>query len=340
MNLLPGTFEITHKDPSSKARKGRLWTLHGPVDTPVFMPVGTQAAVKAVSPAELEGLSTQIILGNAYHLLTRPGIDIIEQLGGLHRFMAWKKAILTDSGGYQVFSLAKLRKISEEGVDFQSHFDGTHFFLGPVEAIAAQNKLGSDIAMVLDYCSPYPSKREDMENAVKITLKWANISLGQSRLKGQLLFGIVQGGEFLDLRQVCAEQLVKMDFDGYAIGGVSVGEPEEILLQVTKCTANYLPENKPRYLMGVGRMHQIIEAVAEGIDMFDCVIPTRFARNGTAFTKDGRLSVRDACCKKDPAPIEEGCPCYACMNFSRAYIRHLLNAVSYTHLTLPTIYSV
>jgi len=320
-----GDFEILHKDASTGARLGRLTTAHGVVDTPVFMPVGTQATVKAMTPAELLELDTQIVLGNTYHLHIRPGDETVEKCGGLHKFMAWPRAILTDSGGYQVFSLAKLNRIGDNGVEFQSHFDGARLFLGPVEVMAIQRRLGSDIAMVLDECTPYPCDRNYACKAVDRTLAWAALCARQPRADGQLVFGIVQGSVFEDLRDRCARELVGMGFDGYAIGGVSVGEPDELIIKGIDDSIGRLPADKPRYLMGVGTMHHMIEAVARGVDMFDCVIPTRLARHGTAFTRQGRYPVKAAVYREDTRPVEEGCGCYACRNFSRAYIRHLMN---------------
>ena len=321
----PGTFELLARDPSSGARCGRLWTAHGAVDTPAFMPVGTQATVKAMAPWELEALGAGIILANTYHLNMRPGLEVIRACGGLHRFMGWDGPILTDSGGYQVFSLARLRKIRADGVEFNSHIDGSRVFLGPVEAMEIQRVLGSDIAMVLDECPPWPCSRDYACKAVGKSITWAALCAEQSRAKGQLVFGIVQGGAYADLREQCARDLVAIGFDGYAIGGVSVGEPEAVLRQGVRDSAAGLPDDRPRYLMGVGRMNQIVDAVADGVDMFDCVMPTRFARNGTAFTREGRYPVKAGACKEDTRPIEPGCECRVCRTFSRAYVRHLLN---------------
>lgn len=321
----PGQFEVLHADPSTGARVGRLMTAHGPVDTPVFMPVGTQATVKAMTPAEMLDLDTQILLGNTYHLNIRPGADTIAKCGGLHKFMGWPRAILTDSGGYQVFSLAKLNKITDEGVEFQSHFDGLRHFLGPVEVMGIQRKLGSDIAMVFDECTPYPCDRNYACKAVERTLAWAALCARQPRADGQLVFGIVQGSVYDDLRDRCAGELVSMGFDGFAIGGVSVGEPDELIVKGIDDSIKRLPAGKPRYLMGVGSMKHMIEAVARGVDMFDCVMPTRLARHGTAFTRQGRYPVKAALYSEDQRPVEEGCACYACRHFSRAYIRHLMN---------------
>jgi queuine tRNA-ribosyltransferase len=337
----PGDFKILRTDPKSRARRATLSTAHGIVDLPVFMPVGTVGAVKTMSPAELDGLGVQILLGNAYHLNIRPGVDIVESAGGLHKFMGWDRPILTDSGGYQVFSLARTRKMTDNGVEFHSHVDGATIFMGPVEAMAIQRRLGSDIAMTFDECGPYPSSRDYTCQVVEKTISWAAFCAKQQRAEGQLVFGIVQGGEFADLRDRCARELVAMGFDGYAIGGVSVGEPEEILLQGMRNSLPALPYERPRYLMGVGQMGQMIEAIAEGIDMFDCVAPTRFARNGAAFLRWGRrYAVRNGEYKVDLRPIEEGCGCYACRNFTRAYIRHMLNVNEVLGIRMVTLHNL
>jgi len=336
----PGTYTITAADRGSMARCGVLHTAHGAVHTPVFMPVGTQASVKAMSPRELSEAGVEILLGNTYHLDVRPGIDVVEKTGGLHRFMGWDGPILTDSGGFQVFSLAARRKIGPDGVEFSSHVDGRRHFLGPREAMSIQRRLGSDIAMVFDECPPYPCDREYACQSVEKTISWAASCAGQERAPGQLVFAIVQGGAYADLRRRCAAALVEMGFDGYAIGGVSVGEPEDVLLGGIRDSLPPLPAERPRYLMGVGRMTQILEAVAEGIDMFDCVMPTRYARNGTAFTRSGRYPVKAAACRFDARPVEEGCACYTCANFSRAYVRHLLNVGEILGVRLLTIHNL
>jgi queuine tRNA-ribosyltransferase len=304
------------------------------------MPVGTQGTVKAMTPRELTEAGTQMVLGNTYHLNLRPGADIVEACGGLHRFMGWNGPILTDSGGYQVFSLARLRRVRDDGVEFQSHVDGERVFLGPVEAMAIQRRLGSDIAMVFDECPPYPCDRNYACQAVDKTLAWAALCSRQPRAPGQLVFGIVQGGAYADLREQCARRLVETGFDGYAIGGVSVGEPEAVLLDGVRHSLGPLPADRPRYLMGVGRMRQMARAVAQGVDMFDCVMPTRYARNGTAFTARGRLPVKAGEFKRDTRPVEEGCECYACRNFSRAYIRHLLNVNEILGVRLLTVHNL
>lgn len=333
-------FRIMATAPECAARLGCLQTAHGPVSTPCFMPVGTRAAVKAVSPAELREVGAAVVLANTYHCLTRPGIEIIESAGGLHRFMGWPGAILTDSGGYQVFSLAGLRKIDAGGVTFQSHIDGARIHLGPREAMDAQRGLGSDIAMAFDECPPWPCSAEYACEAVNRTLLWAADCIDRPRAAGQQVFGIVQGGQYPELRERCARELTAMGFDGYAIGGVSVGEPVELLMAQVRDCAPLLPEDRPRYLMGVGDRRQILEAVTRGIDMFDCVMPTRLARNGTAFTRFGRYPVKAGEYKADPRPIEEGCGCYACRHFSRAYVRHLLNVGEILGVRLVTVHNL
>lgn len=336
MNKKIGTFELLGKDSSCKARLGRLHTAHGTVETPVFMPVGTQATVKSMSPLEMHELGCEVLLGNTYHLNDRPGPDLIERMGGLHTFMGWDRAILTDSGGYQVFSLGNLNKITDEGVSFQSHTDGKKHFIGPRESMEIQRKLGSDIAMVFDECPPYPCEKDYACKAVNRTLNWAAICRETPRANGQLVFGIAQGGVFADLREECSKALVEMDFDGYAIGGVSVGEPNELIIRGVEDTVDYLPADKPRYLMGVGEMAQMVESIARGVDMFDCVMPTRQARNGTVSTRRGRYPVKAALYKEDTRPLEVGCTCYVCRNFTRAYVRHLLNVGEILGLRLIT----
>jgi len=336
----PGTFDIQTTDPHSSARTGVLWTAHGPVETPAFMPVGTQATVKCMEPRDLVAAGAQMILSNTYHLLVRPGMEIIEACGGLHRFMGWDGPILTDSGGFQVFSLASLRKIRDNGVEFQSHVDGRALFIGPVEAMAAQKTLGSDIAMCFDECPPYPCSAQSACQAVDKTLLWAGLCANQARAPGQLVFGIVQGGEFRELRERCARELTAIGFDGYAVGGVSVGEPEPVLLQEVEDGVRLLPADRPRYVMGLGDMWQLAEAVARGVDLFDCVIPTRHARNGSAFTAHGFYPVKAGAYKGDTRPVEEGCGCYCCRTFSRAYIRHLLNVNEILGIRLLTLHNV
>jgi len=340
-------FELLKTDTATKARLGKLTTAHGVVDTPVYMPVGTQASVKAMDPRELIECGTQIILGNTYHLNIRPGLEIITAAGGLHQFMNWQLPILTDSGGFQVFSLAKIRKIKPHGVEFRSHLDGSMLFIGPKESMAIQRVLGSDIAMVFDECPPHDAPAKEQRHAVERTIRWARECREQPRAAGQKVFGIVQGGNNPALREECAKAIVPMDFDGYAIGGVSVGEPEPEMLQAIEFTVPHLPEHKARYAMGLGTPAQMLELVARGVDMFDCVLPTRVARNGTAYTKRGAIGIKGGQFKADFSPIEEGCDCYACKNFTRAYLRHLLNvneilglrmlSVHNTHMYLKTM---
>ena len=335
-------FELITQDLKSSARAGRLRTAHGVIETPVFMPVGTQGTVKCMAPHELHELGAQIILGNTYHLVIRPGTELVAKAGGLHKFMGWDGPILTDSGGYQVFSLAKLRKISKEGVEFQSHVDGATLFLGPREAMAAQAALGSDIAMAFDECPHWPCDREYACSSLELTLKWAArckeaVSSQPSAASGrQLLFGIVQGSVFADLRERSARELVAMDFDGYAIGGVSVGEPPAEMTRQVEMTVPFLPADRPRYLMGVGTPPQILEMIARGVDMFDCVLPTRVARNGTIFTARGTYAIKNARNREDFGPLEESCECYACRHFTRAYVRHLFWANEILGLRLTT----
>ena len=353
-------FELLGKDASSKARRGRLTTAHGVIETPAFMPVGTQGSVKAVSPQELHELEAQIILGNTYHLFVRPGLEVIRHFGGLHRFMSWDGPILTDSGGYQIFSLAKLRKITEEGVAFQNHLDGTPTFISPEIAMEIQAALGSDIAMVLDECPPWPCEYDYAARSLERTLRWAERCKAISDTgfrrperkpttselsairnpQSQIVFGIVQGGTFEDLRRSSAQALAAMDFDGYAIGGVSVGEPEAEMMQAVEWSEPHLPENKPRYAMGLGTPPQLIELIARGMDMFDCVLPTRLARNGTAFTAGGTLNLKNAEFAMQKEPIEEGCVCPACRDFTRGYIRHLVKAEEILGLRLITIHNL
>jgi queuine tRNA-ribosyltransferase len=332
-------FELFKTDPHSRARLGRLTTTRGVIDTPAFMPVGTQGSVKALDPRELLEMGTQIILGNTYHLHIRPGLDIITAAGDLHKFINWPKPILTDSGGFQVFSLAKIRKIKPHGVEFRSHLDGSLLFLGPQEAMNIQRVLGSDIAMVFDECPPHNSPPREMRAAVERTVRWAAECREQPRAPGQQIFGIVQGGSDAALREECAKELVAMDFDGHAVGGVSVGEPEPEMMKAVEITEAFLPANKARYAMGLGTPAQMVELVARGVDMFDCVLPTRVARNGTAFTTKGTISIKAGFNKSDFRPIEEGCECYACKNFTRAYLRHLLNVGEILGLRMVSVHN-
>ena len=333
-------FEVIVEDSRTQARLGRLTTPHGVVETPVFMDVGTLGAVKALEPRDLLELGTQVVLGNTYHLLLRPGPEIIAAAGGLHRFMGWNGPLLTDSGGFQVFSLAKMRRITEDGCLFNSHIDGHEFFLGPKESMAVQRVIGSDIAMVFDECLPYPCERERAEKSVEQTLRWARRSKDEPHAEGQQVFGIVQGGVYDDLRRHCAEELVGIGFDGYAIGGVSVGEPEECMYKAVEASVPFLPRDRPRYVMGLGVMHQMAECVARGVDMFDCVIPTRIARHGTAITRSGNVAIKAAKWAFDQGPVEEGCDCYCCRNFTRSYVRHLVNCGEILGLRLLTIHNV
>ncbi len=329
-------FTVSQVDTSSKARLGQISTSHGDIDTPIFMPVGTRGSVKTLTNRQLEDIDAQIILGNTYHLMLRPGAEILEKAGGLHRFMGWTRPILTDSGGFQVFSLSALNKITPEGVFFQSHIDGSRHFLGPEESMSIQKAIGSDIVMAFDQCPPYPCEKKDVEAAVERTTTWAakcrNYTLGSH----QALFGIVQGGVHSDLRQQSAQALGAMNFEGYAIGGLSVGEPAEMMYSSIEATEPYLPKDKPRYLMGVGTPRNIVEAVMRGIDMFDCVMPTRNARNGTAFTWQGKISIKAGRYATDFSPLDPELDSYA-SQFSRAYVRHLLNVDEITGLTLVSL---
>jgi len=319
-------YNLLHKDANSKARYGTLKTNYGTYETPMFMPVGTQATVKTLSPEELKEINSGVILSNTYHLWLRPGENIVDKAGGLHKFMNWDGPILTDSGGFQVFSLAKKKDISEEGVYFNSHIDGKRIFLTPEKSIEIQNKLDSDIAMSFDECPPYPSTYDYMKKSVERTLRWAKRGKDAHKNKRQSLFGIVQGGEFEDLREYSAKETVKMDFDGYSIGGTSVGEGKETMYKMIEYGIKYLPEDKPRYLMGVGEPTDIFEGVMRGIDMFDCVLPTRLARHAHAFTLDGKINLKNAKYKEDFTPVDNECDCYCCKNYTKAYVRHLIVA--------------
>ena len=332
-------FELLKTDTTTKARLGKLTTAHGVVDTPVYMPVGTQASVKAMDPRELLECGTQIILGNTYHLNIRPGLEVITAAGGLHKFMNWHLPILTDSGGFQVFSLAKIRKVKEHGVEFRSHLDGSLLFIGPKESMEIQRVLGSDIAMVFDECPPHDAPAKEQRLAVERTIRWARECREQPRADGQKVFGIVQGGNNPALREECAKAIVPMDFDGYAIGGVSVGEPEPEMLQAIEFTVPHLPEHKARYAMGLGTPAQMLELIARGVDMFDCVLPTRVARNGTAYTRRGALGIKGGSYKMDFRPLEEGCDCFACKHFTRAYLRHLLKANEILGLRMLSVHN-
>ncbi|HHW03451.1 MAG TPA: tRNA guanosine(34) transglycosylase Tgt [Thermoanaerobacterales bacterium] len=333
-------FEVIKKARDSMARRGLLTTPHGIIETPVFMPVGTQATVKTMTPEELEQIGAKIILSNTYHLYLRPGHKVVEEAGGLHKFMNWSRTILTDSGGYQVFSLGELREIREEGVTFRSHIDGSLHFIGPETSIEIQNSLGADIIMSFDECIPYPATYDYVKSSVKRTTRWAERCKKAHANPTQTLFGIVQGGLYRDLREESAKDLVSLDFEGYSIGGLSVGEPKENMYEVLDYTVPLLPEEKPRYLMGVGSPDAIFEGVLRGIDMFDCVLPTRIARNGTVFTRKGKLVVRNAAYARDFSPLDTDCDCYVCKNYTRAYIRHLINAREVLGIRLTTIHNL
>ncbi|HEY5752079.1 MAG TPA: tRNA guanosine(34) transglycosylase Tgt [Chthoniobacterales bacterium] len=336
-------FELISTDASSMARRGRLTTAHGVIETPIFMPVGTQATVKAVTPEELVDLRAQIILGNTYHLFIRPGVEVMKHFGGLHTFMGWNGPILTDSGGFQVFSLARLRKITEEGVAFQSHLDGAPCFIGPETSMEIQAALGSDIAMVFDECPPYPCEYEYAAKSLERTLRWAKRCRDWSAEHApahQNVFGIVQGSDYEKLRVHSAQALADLNFPGYAVGGVSVGEPEPAMMAAIEYSTPHLPANKPRYAMGLGTPPQMVEMVARGIDMFDCVLPTRIARNGTAFTNTGTINLKNAPFIFDKGPIEEGCECPACRKYSRGYLRHLIKAEEILGLRLVTLHNL
>jgi queuine tRNA-ribosyltransferase len=323
--LFMGAFELIHTEENCNARRGKLTTGHGVIDTPVFMPVGTRGSVKGITPRQIKETGSQIILANTYHMMIRPGTDVVEALGDLHGLMGWDGPILTDSGGYQVFSLSKLNRIGEDGVEFASHVDGRKMYMDAKIATEVQNRLGADIFMCFDECAPFPCEKNKLSSAVERTIRWAKVCKDTHSNDKQLLFGIVQGGIDKDLRKRCAEELVKLDFDGYAIGGLSVGEGHDNMRVATEFTAPLLPEDKPRYLMGVGMPKDIVMAVRAGIDMFDCVLPTRNGRNAFAFTKNGPLRLRNSSHSRDTSPIEEGCDCYACENFSRGAIRHFFN---------------
>lgn len=321
------TYELLHVDKTTGARRGVIHTPHGDIQTPVFMPVGTQATVKSLTPEELKNdIEAQIILSNTYHLYLRPGHKLVEEAGGLHKFMNWDRPILTDCGGFQVFSLSDLRKISEEGVEFKSHLDGSKHMFTPESVMEIENSLGADIIMSFDECCPYPSTYDYTKKSMERTTRWAKRCKAAHAREDQGLFGIVQGGFYEDLREQSVKDLVELDFPGYAIGGISVGEPKEEFLKILKHTTPLLPENKPRYLMGVGSPDYLIEAAINGIDMCDCVLPTRIARNGTAMTWNGKVVVRNATYEKDWGPLDAECDCYTCKNYTRAYIRHLVKA--------------
>jgi len=340
-------FSVIAKDRNSKARAGYFETGHGVVETPSFMPVGTQGTVKAVNQDFLQkDINAQIILSNTYHLYLRPGTEILEKAGGLHKFMNWQKPILTDSGGYQVYSLSSLRKLKEDGVEFRSHLDGSSHFFSPEKVIQIQRSIGSDIVMVLDECTPYPCDYDYADKSTELTSKWA--ALNKEAFESsqplydhkQFLFGIIQGSTYKDLRERSANDLLKFEFDGYAIGGLAVGEPAEVMYDITNFTTDFMPENKPRYLMGVGRPENLIESIERGVDMFDCVMPTRNARHGVLFTSNGVLTLTNAKFKDDFEKVDEKCGCYTCRNYSRAYLRHLFNAGELLALELASIHNL
>ncbi len=333
-------FELKGKCAETLARVGVLHTPHGDIPTPVFAPVGTQATVKTVSPRDLQELGVSLLLANTYHLYLRPGAEVIAKLGGLHSFMGWQGPILTDSGGFQIFSMEHLRKIDDQGVTFRSHVDGSEHRFTPEKAVAVQEQLAGDMIIVLDVCTPYPSDYEHNRIALQRTHRWAERCLQAQSRPDQMLFGVVQGGTFVDLREESARHVASLDFPGYAIGGLSVGEPKEIMHQMLEATVPLLPDDKPRHLLGVGSPEDLFEGVARGIDIFDCALPTRVARNGTFLTREGRLNIRNAEHKDDSAPVEEGCCCYTCRKFSRAYLRHLVMAKEILGLHLATLHNL
>ena len=335
------SYELLHVCKQTGARRGVIHTPHGDIQTPVFMPVGTQATVKSMTPEELKEANAQIILSNTYHLFLRPGHNLVKEAGGLHKFMNWDRPILTDSGGFQVFSLGALRKIKEDGVEFRSHLDGSKKYLNPEIAMEIEEALGADIIMAFDECCPYPSTYDYTKKSMERTTRWAKrCKDAHKSIDKNALFGIVQGGFFKDLRKQSAEDLIALDFPGYAIGGISVGEPKEEFLDILKYTAPLLPENKPRYLMGVGTPDYLIEAAMAGIDMCDCVLPTRIARHGTAMTSHGKVVVRNAAYERDFTPLDPECDCYTCRNYTRAYIRHLINTKEILGVRLLSIHNV
>ena len=335
------TYELLHIDKNSGARRGVIHTPHGDIQTPIFMPVGTQATVKSMTPKELkDDVKAQIILANTYHLYLRPGYDLVKEAGGLHEFMNWDKPILTDSGGFQVFSLSGLRKITEEGVKFSSHLDGSKHLFTPEKVMEIEEALGADIIMAFDECCPYPSDYKYTENSMYRTTRWAQRCKTAHTTENQGLFGIIQGGFYKDLRKISADDLIAMDFLGYAIGGISVGEPKEEFLDILRYTTPLMPENKPRYLMGVGTPDYLIEAALAGIDMCDCVLPTRLARHGTALTSKGKIVIRNATYEKDWGRLDDECDCYTCQNYTRAYIRHLIKTNEILGIRLISLHNL
>ena len=333
-------FTLLKKDKSSNARLGKILTPHGEVNTPVFMPAGTQATVKALVPERIKESGAEIVLSNTYHLYLRPGHEIIRDLGGLHKFMNWNRPILTDSGGFQVYSLKTLREITDEGVMFQSHIDGSKHFISPEIAIEIQEALGSDIMMCFDECTPYPVDFDYAEKSLNLTIRWARRCKNSKKNINQALFGIVQGGVYPELRKRGVEETVDIGFDGYALGGLSVGEPKSAMQEIVEGITPLLPEDKPRYLMGVGTPEDLVECVGHGVDMFDCVMPTRNARNGMLFTNDGKVVIKNARYRNDDSPLDSLCDCYTCKNYSRAYLRHLFIAKEILGVILNTIHNV
>jgi queuine tRNA-ribosyltransferase len=334
------SFKVSLNCPSTQARLGELKLLHGTVQTPIFLPVGTQATVRSLTPGDLEQMEIRMILCNAYHLYLRPGIEIIRRAAGLHKFMHWDRPILTDSGGYQIFSLSSFRNITDDGVSFKSHIDGSEHHITPESAVLMQEELGADIIMVLDVCPESTAKKDHLVNAMEYTARWAERCLKAKQENGQLLFGIIQGGTYPELREKSAAQLTPLDFPGYAIGGLSLGEPKAEMWSTVDCTVKYMPAGKPRYLMGVGSPEDIVEGIAKGIDIFDCALPTRVARNGALFTRAGRKNIKRSCYKDSMSPVEEGCGCYTCSNFTAAYLHHLFKCEELLAYRLATIHNL
>jgi len=333
-------YKLLKKDSRSRARLGKLITASGEVDTPIFMPVGTQGTIKSLTIKQLKEIGVDILLANAYHLYLQPGEEIVRKMGGLHKFMSWDRPILTDSGGFQIYSLGVLQKVKEEGLHFKSHLDGSRHFVSPEDAIEIQKALGSDIAMCLDECLPYPSDKEDVRHSLKLTLSWAKRCRDQMSDTEQALFGIVQGGIYQDLRTECIEKLQEIDFDGYAMGGLSVGEPKDIMYQMLEFCEPLFPEDRPRYVMGIGKPEDLFQCVSLGYDMFDCVMPTRNARNGCLFTSKGRIMIKNQKYAKDERPLDDDCKCYTCRNYSRAYLRHLFMAKEILSAVLNTYHNL
>jgi queuine tRNA-ribosyltransferase len=340
-NTVPSSpYTLLHQSSDCPARCGQVRTLHGTFETPIFMPVGTLGTVKAVTPENLHELGSQIILGNTYHLFIRPGHELVRSFGGLHKFMHWEKPILTDSGGFQIFSLKELAKITEEGATFRSHMDGAKLFLSPEKAVEVQEALGADIMMVLDTCIPYPATLDEAQKATALTTRWAKCCREAQKETGQLLFGILQGGMYPELRKPAAEELIDIGFDGYAMGGLSVGEPKELMHEMLDASVHLLPDSHPKYLMGVGTPEDLVEGVYRGVDMFDCVMPTRNARNGMLFTSQGRVVIKNSRYREDQRPVDEQCTCYTCRHYSRAYLRHLFQCREILAYQLNSIHNL